>query len=255
MSPRSSLLLLALFVWFPVVAQAVELVPHRAAYRVTLAPHSRGPVTEVRGGLVLEWRAGCEGWVSNQRLGFVAGREDGSSFSYDVRFSSWESRDGTELHFSVTSFENGKTGEEIRGRAELEAPGGPGRAVFVLPAESEMALPPGTLFPTRHIAELIRAAERGERFVAHLVFDGSGENALSNVSAVIGPARSGPEGPRWPVTLAYFGVGSADPTPDFTIGFELDARGVLHAVTLDYGEFVLEGRLDRLELLPRPECP
>jgi len=236
-------------------AGPIELLPHRAAYRVTLAESARnGAVTAVKGGLVLEWRAECEGWISNQRLGFVAATEDGPGFSYDVRFTSWESRDNTQLRFSVKSFDDGEPAEEYRGRATLEAPGGKGVALFALPEETRLELPAGTIFPTEHIKRLIAAAEAGERLVTHSVFDGSGKDALSTVSAVIGAAREVDGAPRWPVQLAYFGMGKNDALPDFSIGFELDRRGVLYDITLDYGEFVLEGRLDRLEPLPSPDC-
>ncbi|MCX8102681.1 MAG: cell envelope integrity EipB family protein [Geminicoccaceae bacterium] len=251
--PPRSALLSAFLIGLAAPAAAIELLPHRAAYRVSLAETSRGPVTEVKGGLVLEWRAECDGWISNQRLGFVAAMGEGPGFSYDVRFTSWESRDNTRLRFSVKSFDDGKPAEEYRGQAALEGPGRAGLALFALPEESRMELPVGTIFPTEHVVRLIEAALRGERVVTHTVFDGSGKDALSTVNAVIGAPRGGEE-PRWPVRLAYFGAGKNDATPDFTIAFELDRRGVLYDITLDYGEFVLKGRLDRLEPLPSPEC-
>lgn len=239
----------------PAAAAPIELLPHRAAYRVSLAEGGRGgALSEVRGGLVIEWRAECEGWISNQRLGFVAATSEGPGFSYDVRFSSWESKDNTRLRFTVKSFDDGKPGEEFRGHAALEALGAKGSALFALPTESRIELPPGTIFPTEHVRRLIAAAEAGERVVSHSVFDGSGKDALSTVSAVIGPPREVEGERRWPVNLAYFAAGSADATPQFAIGFELDRRGVLYDITLDYGEFVLKGRLDRLEPLPSPDC-
>lgn len=244
------------FAWAPQAwAGPVELLPHRAAYRVGLADSSRGgPVTEVKGGLVLEWRAECEGWISNQRLGFIASTGEGPGFSYDVRFSSWESLDNTRLRFSVKSFDDGKPGEEYRGQAALETLGGRGEARFALPEERRLELPEGTIFPTEHVKRLIAAAMAGERVVSHEVFDGSGKDALSTVSAVIGPPVEVEGAPRWPVNLAYFGAGRSDATPEFSIGFQLDRQGVLHDITLDYGEFVLKGRLDRLEPLPSPDC-
>ena len=69
-------------------APAVDLLSHRAAYRLSLAQAGRPSLAHVRGGLVLEWRAACDGWLSQQRLGFVAESDDGPGFSYDVRFSS-----------------------------------------------------------------------------------------------------------------------------------------------------------------------
>ncbi len=259
MTARAALLLSLLgLVAAPTVASAgprIELLPHRAAYRVSLAEGSGpGAVTAVRGGLVLEWRAECEGWISNQRLGFVAATADGPGFSYDVRFTSWESRDRTRLRFSVKSFDDGEPAGEYRGQATLEAPGGKGLAIFTLPEESRLELPAGTIFPTEHLERLIAAAEAGQRVVTHSVFDGSGKDALSTVSAVIGPPREVEGVTRWPVQLAYFGTGKSDAMPDFSIAFELDRRGVLHDIILDYGEFVLQGRLDRLEPLPKPDC-
>ena len=59
---------------------AMGLLSHRAVYRLSLADSDSGSsLTRVRGGLVLEWRAACDGWLSQQRLGFVAEAAEGSS--------------------------------------------------------------------------------------------------------------------------------------------------------------------------------
>ena len=78
-------------------AAPVDLLSHRAAYRLSLAENgSTSAFVSVRGALVMEWRATCEGWLSTQQLGFVAqSAEGGAAVSYDVRFSSWESTDNT----------------------------------------------------------------------------------------------------------------------------------------------------------------
>ena len=53
-----------------IAAPAVDLLSHRAAYRLSLAKADSGSgLAQVRGGLVLEWRADCDGWLSQQRLG------------------------------------------------------------------------------------------------------------------------------------------------------------------------------------------
>jgi hypothetical protein len=243
-------------------APAVDLLPHRAAYRLSLleADDAAG-LSDVRGGLVLEWRAACDGWLSQQRLGFVAQADEGPGFTYDVRFSSWEARDRTAMRFNVRSFDGERLEEEYRGQAQLEGPGGGGTVRYAVPEGEEASLPVGTVFPTQHVQDLIAAARAGERFVAREVFDGSGEDALTLATAVIGPAREvtlpagGGSERRWPVGLAYFPVAvGGDALPEFEIGFTLTEGGVFHDVTLDYGDFRLKAELEKLEPLDRPAC-
>lgn len=241
-------------------APAVELLPHRAAYRLSLLDtDDAAGLSEVRGGLVLEWRAACDGWLSQQRLGFVAQADEGPGFTYDVRFSSWEARDRTAMRFNVRSFDGERLEEEFRGQAQLEGPGGKGKVSYAVPEGEEAALPAGTVFPTEHVQNLIAAARAGERFVAREVFDGSGEDALTRATAVIGPAHDVrlPEGGserRWQVGLAYFPVAGDDALPQFEIAFDLSEGGVLHDVTLDYGDFSLKAELEKLEPLDQPAC-
>ena len=53
--------------------------------------------------------------------------------------------------------------------------------------------------------------------------------------------------PRWPVTISYFDKGKTDnsgeQTPAYTIGFELYENGISRALTLDYNDFVVDGKL------------
>ncbi|HEX2529583.1 MAG TPA: DUF1849 family protein [Geminicoccus sp.] len=237
-------------------AGATELAPHRAVYRLSLAENNPGNVTAVRGGLVMEWKKACDGWTSNQRLAFQADQAEGAPFLYDVRFSSWESVDNDELRFSMRSFDDGKPYEEFRGEAVVPPEGGKGKAVFAIPSGESVDLPAGTLFPTQHIKTLIAAAERGEHFVSVPVFDGGGIDSLSNVSAVIGkqlPA-DGQKPVSWSIHLAYHNLSDVTEEPEFQLAFKLRADGITDDMTLDYGEFVLHGTLDRLEPLTVPDC-
>lgn len=239
---------------------AIELQSHRAAYRLTLAGSgAEVGFVDVRGALVIEWRAGCDGWLSRQRLGFVASTEEGEGLTYDVRFSSWESRDRTRIRFTLRSYDGSELYEEYRGEAALDAPGASGRAHYEQPRTVEVELPAGTMFPTEQLARLIEDARAGRRIARYTVFDGSGPDALNSVSAVIGaprevPGADGRPSRRWPVALAYFAPDSGSDEPSFEIAFDLDERGILYDVELDYGEFALEGELDSLELLEAQRC-
>ena len=89
-----------------------------------------------------------------------------------------------------------------------------------------MALPAGTIFPTEHVADLIAAAQAGEHILSRQVFDGSGEDALTKATAVIGAGKKsalpsgGGEELRWPVSIAYFAMDGDDTLPQFEIAFD-----------------------------------
>jgi hypothetical protein len=244
----------------PVSAGGVDLLSHRALYRLSLAGSTTSTgVAAVRGALGLEWQASCEGWISAQHLFFVGATEEGEDLGMDVRFSSFESRDNTELRFNVRSFDGPYLNEEFQGRALLGAVGSTGEAHFSAPDGLTVDLPQGTVFPTEHIRRLIDAARAGETIVTHEVFDGSGPDALTHVTAVIGQVQRVASGldteRRWPVSLAYYGAGKEELLPDFEISFELAENGVLRNVMLDYGEFALKAELETFEPLSAPaEC-
>jgi len=251
------------------VAEAA-LEPHRAAYRLTLAAKQQAtPLSDVRGGLVIEWERACDGWLSQQRLFFMARSEEGDQFGQDVRYSSWEASDGRRMRYSVRSFEGEVLQEEYRGEARVD-PGDGGIATFSTPPDEEVALPPGTIFPTDHMERVLSAADEGVQVISHEVFDGWGLDALTQITSVIGPPRmlepiAGEAGEQtdgeqagggraWPVSMAYYNEAKGADLPEFEASFLLTQGGVLRDLMLDYGEFKLDAVLERLELLTPPDC-
>jgi hypothetical protein len=247
------------------VATAAALEPHRAAYRLSLEQaHRMSGLLDVRGGLVIEWRRACDGWLSRQRLGFVATTETGGDFSHDVRFSSWEALDGRQMRYTVRSYERDQLREEYRGEAELRQDGG-GTASFTAPSAQTVDLPPGTLFPTEHMQRILAEASRGQKLVNHEVFDGWGFDALTHVTSVIGAQRTAGaderagadtagQGRGWPVSMAYYNVEAQADLPEFEAEFLLTEQGVLERLVLDYGDFRLNAALEDLEMLAPPTC-
>ena len=244
-------------------AAGAVLQPHVAAYRLSLAgqPTLGIPFSEVRGGLVIEWRRACDGWLSRQRLAFVGTLEEGGNLSHDVRFSSWEALDGSRMRYSYRSYGDQELQEDFRGEAWLEPSAG-GVATFSEPSEHQVELPPETIFPTAHIEEVLEEARAGARFVSHQVFDGAGFDSLTQITSVIGQARTaepsakdGAAGGRaWPVSMAYYDLHEASDTPKFEAEFLLGENGVLRDVVLDYGDFQLDATLEKLDLMPPPDC-
>jgi hypothetical protein len=239
------------------------LVPHVAAYRLSLADAAEmgNPFAEVRGGLAIEWRLACDGWLSRQRLAFVAALQQGGDLDHDVRFSSWEALDGSRMRYSYRSYGDAELQEEFRGEARLDPPD-PGVASFTEPSQRQIELPPDTIFPTLHIQQVLESALAGEQFVSHQVFDGAGFDSLTQITSVIGqpqmiePSAGQPGGSRraWPVSMAYYDLHTPSDTPKFEAEFLLGEDGVIRDVVLDYGDFRLDAALEKLELIERPDC-
>jgi hypothetical protein len=240
-------------------AVPAQIVPHRAFYDLHLAGRT-GALVDAEGAFAVEWRAQCGGIASRQRLWFVGRFPGGGELDYDVRFSTWEARDGRRMRFSMRSYQEGDLVEEFRGQARMPEDGGPGRATYTVPAEVELRLPPDTLFPTAHIERLIDEAARGSSVASVALFDGAGvgREALTLVTAAIGDPVSTTKDDAeraWPMALAYHPLAEGDvDAPLFELSFELTEGGVMRDVLLDYGAFALEARLERLERLSPPRC-
>lgn len=239
----------------------IELASHRAAYELALYDGGKGSAAgTVNGLLVMELQSDCLGHVTNQELAFVADLDGSGRFNYVVRFTSWESRENDSLRFDVRTYDDGTLFEEYRGRAAIGKEGSV--ADYEKPKVVSLQLPEDTIFPTEHMRRLIETAQNGETMLTEHVFDGSGPDSLTAVSAIIGRPESTPSSvdhpgsdQRWPVSLAYYPMGDDAVLPDYEVAFDMTSSGILHDIVLDYGDFALVGTLTELELFDTPNCP
>jgi EipB-like len=252
----------------PSASDVVVLVPHLATYDMKLSvARPNSGIAEVSGRMVLETVDSCDGWEVKQRIKLKFLRNDGEEFDTDSSFTSYETKDGLSLRFSVRNIQNDEVEEELRGRAELEGQGGKGRASFSLPEARSFELPAGTLFPTTHMALLIRHARDGDKSVTYNVFDGARLDGAFQVNAVIGRAPRQTGGPvrgdvallrgqqAWSVRLAFFAAGDqGSANPEYELALDLLANGVARSMILDYGDFAVDARLVQIQALPRPRC-
>ena len=244
-------------------------MPHRATYEMKLSgSRSSSGISEVGGRMVLETVDSCDGWEVKQRIKLTFQRTDGEEFETDSNFTSYESKDGLELRFSVRNIQSDEVEEELRGQADLEGSGGKGRATFTLPEPRAFDLPAGTLFPTTHLALIIRHARAGEKTVSYKVFDGARLDGAFQVNAVIGrPPRAAPGTPAvrgdlglmrnqqaWGVRFAFFAADGQGAQPEYELALDLLANGIARSMMLDYGDFAVDARLIQLQALPRPRC-
>lgn len=249
----------------PATSWAADLVSHRAFYVLSLhSADSRSGIVGAPGAMVIEWVDACEGWSSSQRLTLFLQESSGHEIETDIRFASWESKDGLYYRFNVRSLRAGQLFEKIGGSAELPAPGMKGAADFTSPEAKTVVLPKGTLFPTTHLIGLIEAAEKGEKIFSRVVFDGATEDGLFDVNAVIGkpvpleePIRtldSSLDRDYWPIRLAFFNVTAGSMLPDYESTIFIADNGVTRELLLDYGEFIIQAILHQIKILPKEPC-
>jgi len=247
-------------------AAGTELLSHRALYRMSLAEAAgRSQVIAGDGRMMYRVARGCDGWtVENQtflRLTYDNGRETETVWT----FVSWESADGLDFRFRARYEQDGDTIEKLIGVARLERVGGTGKATFADPADTVVPLPKGTVFPTAHMRAVLDAAVAGDRTLNRVVFDGASLDNPYLVNAVFGTlpddqaadmaeAAALPPVPSWWAHMAFFPVASRESLPEFEVSGRYRTDGVTDQLTQDFGDFALKVDLDRLEVLPAPEC-
>lgn len=252
----------------PVSAAAIQHVPHRGFYEVTLGqaePNSQ--VNGVRGRMVAEWAQTCDGWTANQRLVVSLERDSGNNIDSEVAASSFESSDGKRYQFSSKSTIAGRVVEEVRGKAERPKRGAPGVAEYAVPAGLRIELPANTLFPFEHTLAVIAAGEHGTVHESSYYFDGSQPDLSPMVASmlILGGAHSPKDGPGanlgaitdhkwWSVRLAMFSHSEEQTEPEFEMTQDVQDNGVVRRFVFDYGDFTMVASLVRIEELEHAKC-
>lgn len=244
---------------------AVDILPHRALYAVSLekaAPSSS--IIDVQGRMGFEWRDACDGWAVEQRYAMEFSRADGEGSVIQSSYSTWESKAGDVYRFFVKR-DRGGGEERIEGKAVMPLPlgSGAGSVTFTEPEQQELALPADTLFPTEHTIRMIDAAISGKRFLRAPVFDGGEPETPSLISAVLGAGRSDDpppieaeavQGTYYPARMAWFGPDSEGSEPDFEMSIEVLANGIARSILVHYSEFSVRMTLEEVEALPKARC-
>jgi hypothetical protein len=269
--PLRSLILGAFVLAIPLAASAradtFALVPHRAIYDIGLkSAEERSGITAAQGRMVIEVQGGsCEGWTVDFRMVNQFTTEGGTSKLLDVRSSSWESPDGKKMRYNERQFVDNALQDESTLTAAVGNEGKPGKGKMTKPSEKEFEIPPGTIFAVAHQIKLVELARKGETRDSSIVFDGSdGEKSMEVISFFGGPKKidkvdagnSLNNMTMWPVAISYFSQkdGKSAETPDYQVSMQLFDNGVSGDLVLDYGEFVLNAHLSKLDLLEQPKC-
>ncbi|MCS6891374.1 MAG: cell envelope integrity EipB family protein [Rhodovarius sp.] len=243
------------------VPGAEEMAPHRALYRLVLDPGRNAAGLQAAEGLLLfEVEDACEGWATRQRFRLIVEDQDGNRVETVSEHATFEAKDGSALRFSLTQVTEGAVTQRIRGEAVMGPDGG--RVVFQDPVPTERRLAPGTLFPMLHTIRALAAARQGQRILVAPLLDGTdADGPQDTTTLILSPWLPPQPHPRHPalsalpsarMRIAFFEAGQAGAaaTPSYEVSLRYWANGVADEVTMDFGDFRLNGAL--LELQPLP---
>lgn len=254
-------------------AAAVTLVPHRAVYDLKLLrSQGRRPVEAVRGRILYDFAgSSCEGYALRFRQVSELDSGEGKVTLSDLRATTWEDGAANNFRFASQNFLDSRAVDTVDGRAERKAGGV--SVTLTKPTEKNVGLDRKIIFPAEHMRLIIEAALEGKTLLELPVYDGSetGEKVF-NTLTVIGHEISHTAKPltdasakipalanlrRWPVTISYFdkaGNKGGEQMPAYAIGFELFENGISRALSLDYGDFVISGEMNQLDVNDATPC-
>jgi hypothetical protein len=250
---------------------AVAIKAHRAVYDLKLERSSEGSnVSGADGRMVMELTgSACEGWSTSFRRVMEMRPAEGETQIFDNQVASWESGDGQSLQLNDKQFINNRLESETKLKADMDADRSKGgKGVIDEPKAESFELPSGVLFPMAHQKHIMEAAERGETRDVSILFDGASGSKVYKVISFIGKRKEpGADKsvdkslhrlPSWPLSVTFYEYKKDEATgeelPSYQMSFPIYENGVAGTLTIDYGDYVLSGRLTSLELLDQADC-
>jgi hypothetical protein len=251
-----------------------QLAPHRAIYDITLADSRGGSgVTELTGRMVYELTgSACQGYTQNMRFVTRITNQDGATSITDMRSTSWEDALAKAFRFNSSQYKDTKLEETTDGDANRSDAGGEVKVEITRPAKKAISLKKDTFFPVQHSMALLTAARKGDRLFLADLYDGSekGEKVFSTASYIgppkpVGYNRTLPQAKNaeqlnglksWPISISYFEetAEKKDTVPAYELAFLYFENGVSARLFIDYGEFAVNGTLQRVEFLEPAKC-
>jgi len=237
------------------------MAPHRAAYRLNLhRVRQGGEVIQAEGAMLFEIVDACDGWATLQRLQLTVVDRAGSIVETASDYSTWESKDGKHLRFTVTQTAQGAVVQRIAGEAELDGAEG-GRVRYQSPVAQEVKLPPGTLLPMAHTIRALEMARAGQRMLVAPLFDGTNEDGAQDTTTLLSAWTAPQSDVRFPLLanqgsarmrIAFFGndASAGAVTPEYEVGLRYYANGVADDMNMDFGDFSVNAVMQSLDAVP-----
>ncbi|MGR6430919.1 cell envelope integrity EipB family protein [Rhizobium sp. PAMB 3174] len=245
--------------------QNASLAPHRAVYDISLLSASeRSGISGMTGRMVYEFDgSSCKGYSTKFRFVTRIATDDDTKTT-DQQTITFENPSTGDFAFQTKSFTGSQLDKEVKGEAHENADA---LTVKLSQPEKKSLELAASRFPTEHLMEVINQAKEGKTLVQSRLFDGTDDAAESLLTTTVIGKRIGDEAdakdvagknpvderlldtvPSWPVTIAYYkDSNSNDAMPVYRMSFRLFENGIVDDLAMDYGDFVLGGRLARLD--------
>ena len=247
----------------PVAASAaapIYLVGQNATYTLALSKVRGHSVTGATGRLEFDVRNTCDAYTVSQKMTLLIRNQDGTLSRTSSDYETWEAKNGRRFTFLLRQGEGAKTEVQDQGTAVMGAKGG--EVTYLVPKGRTEKLPPDTLFPMAHTKAILEAAEAGNRYIDPPLFDGTSTHGAEHTFVAILDRQTARHDrfahlsklPSTLVDIGFWPRTEKDDEPDFRTQMRYFTNGVSRDVQLDFGNFVMDGKLTALTILP-DACP
>jgi hypothetical protein len=241
---------------------SVAIAAHHALYALTLKSSSEQGVLAADGSMSFDIDDGCTGWSTSQHLLIHMTDRDGRDVTMVSDYATFETKDGTHLTFHTRQLTDNEITASLDGTAVVYRSGARGYADYTDSGHRRVALPPGTLLPNAHTLAILQAGHEGKQFLSMPLFDGTSADGAQDTFVTIEGWRP-PHTERWSalsglpsgrVHVAFFDRDQTRAEPDYEIGMRYFDNGVADDLAMNFGDFVMQGKLAQFELSRPPHC-
>ena len=235
---------------------SAPMASQRAVYALHLTRVRGHAVTGATGRLQFNSTTTCHAYVVAQRMTLLVRNENGALTRTTSDYDTWENLQGTRFSFLYRETNGHATKTVSQGTATMGPDGGV--VHYAKPKPHTVKLPKGTLFPMEHTAAFLHQAAIGKAFFDPPLFDGTSTHGADHTFVAIlhhrPPHKSKFAGlsplASIKVDIGFFQRADHDNGPDFRNQMRYYTNGVARRIRLDFGDFVMRGRLDHLQLPP-----
>ncbi|WP_025885674.1 EipB family protein [Asaia prunellae] len=246
----------------PFAVRGEALQPHKAVYTLSLSRLKAGAFAGASGSATYQLHDLCTAWSVSQKLDIEIVNGDGSSNSVSFQSATLEDKKAHRLIFHTIQSQDGQVTSETAGEA-LRQRHGEIVVHYTKPQTKNVTLPARTVFPVQQTQALLAAAHRKTLHLALDLFDGSSDSGSIPTYATLGvfasheaslasPLLHGRD--AVPVSIASFGAGTGTLLPDSAYSDVLWTNGIEDHLLIDFGDYVLSGKLTSLDALPHQQC-
>jgi hypothetical protein len=235
----------------------VELVSHRVMYKTSLIEASlESGIIGARGLMAYQFQDVCDSWISETKVLLKVIYSEGNQVETSWTFSSLEAKDGMSYRFYLHHRQNGETIEVLEGKAVRNLKSDTATAKYTNPPGTKINLPKGTLFPSNHLAEMLKASKNKQLIFSKVVFDGASLENPYRINALITKTKEMKSNKKsvQHVRMAFFSLKAKEEKPEFELDINYRPDGVAERIKQDFGTFTLDLKPNNIEILEKFGC-